>query len=149
MYGKDSVAQRIRDCAEHRKIAGPTALHELFIAELKRGGLRQTVTRQTISNWWNGKTYPDLDLLPHLGTVLGTEQEWILFGSRRGDQLKKDRVFLTRVSEEEALLLTSYREASKTGQKTMIRQAKVIAEENPAQEASVHHLRRKDDKLKG
>jgi len=144
--GRAEVGQRIRDCAQHRGIDGPSALRELFLAELVRKGSHQEVTRQTLSNWWHGKVYPDLDTLWALAAVLGTDQEWILFGSRRGDQLKKERQFLARVSEEELTLLTSYRETSKAGQKTMLRTAKNLADEHPAPEATVHPMRRKDDK---
>jgi transcriptional regulator with XRE-family HTH domain len=146
MDGRSDVGKRIRDAAEAKKIAGATELCELLHDELRRRGLKQTFTRQTLSNWWNGKVWPDLDTLPALAEVLGSEQEWILFGSRRGDQLKKERQYLTRVSEEEAALLTSYREASKAAQKTILKTAKTISEEHPAPEADVHQMRRKDDR---
>jgi transcriptional regulator with XRE-family HTH domain len=145
--GKDQVGKRIRGAAEAKGIRTPAALHQMFLNETKNRSLRQTVTRQTVSNWWYGKVYPSLDMLPLLALVLGSEQEWILFGSKRGDQLKHERLYLSRVNEEEALLLTAFRGASKAGQKTMLRQAVVIAEEQPAPEATVHPMRRKDDKL--
>lgn len=146
--GKDDVGKRIRDAAKHKNLENPTKLSEAFSAAAKNRNLKQTVTRQTVSNWWHGKVYPSMDMLPLLAAVLEEEQEWILFGSKRGDQLKKERQFLIRANEEEAALLTAFREASRSGQKTILRQAKVVAEEQPADEATVHQMRRKDDKLK-
>jgi transcriptional regulator with XRE-family HTH domain len=146
--GKSEVGQRIRDAAQAKGLPTPAALHQRFIEETTNRSLRQTVTRQTVSNWWHGKVYPSMDMLPILAQVLGSEQEWLLFGSKRNEQLRKERQYLARISEEEGQLITAFREANKAGQKTMLRQAKVIAEEQPAPEATVHPMRRKDDKLK-
>jgi transcriptional regulator with XRE-family HTH domain len=148
MSDRSSVGSRIREMADLKGIAGPTELCALLHTELQKRRLGQTFTRQTVSNWWHGKVYPDLDTLLCLAEVLGTDQEYLLFGSRRGDQLKKERQFLTRISEEEAALLTTFRESSKAGQKTILRQAKIVAEEQPAPEGEVHQMRRKDDKTK-
>lgn len=153
---KAAVGRRIRDCAEERGLGDPAALHQAIVKILtddeRNKGSGQTVTRpvtrQTVSNWWYGKVYPSLEWLPVLASVLETDQELILFGSRRGDQLKKERQYLARVSEEELALLTSFRESSKSGQKTIVKLVRGVAEEHPAPEASVHQLRRKDDKRK-
>lgn len=147
--GKGAVGQRIRDCAAHLGIKGPTALCELLLTELQNRTPKQTITRQTVSNWWHGLVYPSLDMLPALADVLRCEQEWLLFGSRRGDQLRREKLYLARVSDEEALLLTAFRESNKSGQRSMLRMAKTLAEEHPAPEATVHPMRRKDDKIKG
>lgn len=146
--GKSAVGERIQDCAKERGIATPAALHKILSEDARNKGSRQTVTRQTVSNWWYGKVYPSLDWLPLLSSVLGTDQEWILFGSKRSEQLKKERQYLARVSEEEIALLTAYREASKPGQKTILKLAKGVSEEHPAPEATIHPFRRKDDKRK-
>jgi transcriptional regulator with XRE-family HTH domain len=143
--GKTAVGTRIRECAEKKAIKGPQALCDLLLVELQKRTPRQTITRQTVSNWWHGKVWPSLDMLPALATVLGTEQEWILFGSRRGDQLKRERIYLSRISEEEMALLTVFRETSKSGQRSILKMVKTLAEDNPAPEASVHPMRRKDD----
>ena len=146
---REAIASRIRACAAHCGLKGPQALTDLFLQEATKRGLRLTVTRQAVSTWWHGKVIPGWDVIPVLAAILGTEQEWLLFGSKRGEQMKKERQYLARVSEDELALLTTYREASKTGQRTITRTAKSIAEESPAPEASVHPFRRKEDKLKG
>jgi transcriptional regulator with XRE-family HTH domain len=146
--GKADVGKRIRDCAEDRGIETPAALHKILTQDARNKGTRQTVTRQTVSNWWYGKVYPSLDWLPILAGTLRTDQEWILFGSKRSDQIKRERQYLARISEEEGQLLTVFREASKSAQKTIMKLAKGLSEEDPSPEASVHPFRRKDDKLK-
>jgi transcriptional regulator with XRE-family HTH domain len=146
--GKADVGSRIQNAAARKSLETPTRLWAAISAEAKNLNLKQTVTRQTVSNWWHGKVYPSMDTLPLLARVLGEEQEWLLFGSKRGEQLKKERQYLARISDEEAALLTTFREASKSGQKTILRQAKVVAEEQPADTATTHNMRRKDDKLK-
>lgn len=37
------------------------------------------VTRQTVSSWENGKTYPDLDMVVRLSQVLGTDANHLLY----------------------------------------------------------------------
>lgn len=143
--GKGALGKRLRECAQDKRIKGPQALCDLVHTELEKRGLRQTVTRQTVSNWWHGKVYPSLEMLPILAAVLGTDQEWLLFGSKRGEQIKREREFLARVSEEELRLLTLFRESSKSGQRTILKQVQVIADEQPAPEATIHPMRRKDD----
>ena len=139
------VGERIRFSAQGKGIKGPAALCALLHDELTKRGVKQTFTRQTVSNWWHGKVYPDLDTLDALAKVLGTEREFLLFGSRRNDQLRKEKLYLQRISDEESLLLTAYRESSKSGQRSMLKVAKGIAEEHPADEATIHQMRRKDD----
>lgn len=154
---KRDIGTRI---AEARKAKGIESLAELCRLVLERaksrarehpgvdGKMKQTLTPQTVSNWEGGKVVPSWDMLPLLAEVLGTEEEWILFGSKRNEQLRKERQFLERINDEEAALLTMFREASKSGQKTILKLARDVAEDHPAPEASVHPMRRKDDKVK-
>jgi transcriptional regulator with XRE-family HTH domain len=62
----------------------------------KRKGLSQNnlaeklnVTRQTVSSWENGKTYPDLDMIVRLSEVLDTDPNHLLYP----EQEKKKQVF--------------------------------------------------------
>ena len=62
----------------------------------KRKGLSQNnlaeqlnVTRQTVSSWENGKTYPDLDMIVRLSEVLGTDPNHLLYP----EQEKKKQAF--------------------------------------------------------
>jgi hypothetical protein len=156
---KANVAGTLGNAQKDKKFEGPADLARLISAALKHRAagsekghdgkkIKQTISPQTASNWINGKVIPYWDVLPAIAGVVGVAEDEILFGPRRSDQLRKEREYLTRVSEEEMRLLTIYREASKSGQRTLIKQAKIVAEEHPAPEASLHHLRRKDDKIK-
>ena len=55
----------------------------------KKAGLSQSdlaeklnVTRQTVSSWENGKTYPDLEMVVQLSEVLGTDPNHLLYPER-------------------------------------------------------------------
>lgn len=146
MEGKQAVGARIRQCAAALEIDGPQALLNLLIPELRKLDPRQSATRQTVSNWWHGKVYPSLDTLPALAAVLQCDQEFILFGKRRGDQLKMERQYLSRVNDLEALALTYLREMNQSAQKSALKVLRTLAEDQPAQDATVHQLRRRTDK---
>lgn len=98
-----------------------------------------------MSNWLGGKVVPSWDMIEPLCHVLGIEGEWLLFGSKRRDQLKKERQYLVRVNDEELAWLSTLRDASSQGQKTILKLAKDVAEDHPAEDAKIHQLRRKDD----
>jgi len=144
-----AVGQRIQECARHRGFATPAALHARILQELIKRNPKDSLSRQAVSNWWHGKIIPSWDTLPALAIVLGVEQEWILFGSKRNEQLRKEKQYLARVSEDELALLTKYREASKSGQRIIAKVTHEVAEEHPAPDASIHPLRRREDKVKG
>jgi hypothetical protein len=152
---EEAISARIKQLMKDRGLEHPdgrlnvTELHRLISQELKtrEDGGKRTITRQTVSNWIAGRI--KVEELPFLAKALGSEREYILFGSKRGEQLKKERQFLARVNEEELALLTAFREASKSGQRIIVKQAQSVAEEQPAPEATVHPMRRKEDKLKG
>ena len=62
----------------------------------KKAGMSQNdlaeklnVTRQTVSSWENGKTYPDLDMVVRLSDVLETDPNHLLYP----EQKKKGQVF--------------------------------------------------------
>lgn len=153
---KDNLRACLKACMDEGKFGGPADLMRLVIPELeklaaqhpKSAKLKKTISDQTASNWIQGRVIPDWYQLAALAAAVGVPGDQLLFGSRRGEQLKKEREYLTRVSEEEMKLLTAYREANKSAQKTILKQARVVADDHPAPEASVHQLRRKDDKLK-
>jgi hypothetical protein len=155
----DAVGRHIRTLIELRGISGRKDLYNrlLEVAKKQSGGdfgqnetkkSKQTLTPQTVSNWIGGKVVPGWEWIPLLAEVFEVPEEEIVFGSKRGEQLKKDRQYLARITDEEALLLTAFRDTSKAGQKTILRQAKVVADEHPAPEATVHLMRRRDDRTK-
>lgn len=59
--------------------------------EMSQNDLAQklNVTRQTVSSWENGKTYPDLDMVVRLSEVLETDPNHLLYPERE----KKGQVF--------------------------------------------------------
>lgn len=153
---KEEVGARIAAAMKAKGIPGPAELCRLVLRRLEvlardvasERKLKQTLTAQSVSNWINGKVMPSWEMLPALSEVLGLQEEEILFGSKRSDQMKRERQFLSRITEEEATLLTAYREANKNGQKSIVKMARTLAEDNPVEDASVHQLRRKDDRTK-
>jgi transcriptional regulator with XRE-family HTH domain len=151
------VGERIRTLMADKKIPDRKELHRLVLelAQRNANGLertgkhkKQTLTPQTVSNWIGGKVVPSWDMIPLLAQVLGTEEDYLVFGSKRRDQIRSEKQYLSRVNDEEAALLTAFRESSKSGQKTILKLARDVAEDHPAPEATVHPMRRKDDKLK-
>jgi transcriptional regulator with XRE-family HTH domain len=52
------------------------------------------VTRQTVSSWENGKTYPDLDMVVQLSEVLGTDPNHLLYPEAEKKQKSIDGVSL-------------------------------------------------------
>lgn len=67
----------------------------------KKAGMSQNdlaeqlnVTRQTVSSWENGKTYPDLDMVVKLSEVLGTDPNHLLYPERS----QKKRVEIPHIS---------------------------------------------------
>jgi transcriptional regulator with XRE-family HTH domain len=112
-------------------------------ATTKRG---RNVTPQAISAWENGEVVPSWENLAILCSVLQTDEEEILFGKERNKQLRSERYFMARVNEDEGRLLTTFREASKDGQRAILESARSLANALPAPEAQIHPLRRKDDR---
>lgn len=154
---KQQVGARIALAMKYKGIPGPAELCRLVLKQrelLNRAlthnepKVKQTLTAQAVSNWINGKVMPSWDMLPSLAKVLDLQEEEILFGAKRSDQMRRERQFLSRINEEEAALLTAYREANKTGQKSIVKMARTLAEDHPVEDASVHLLRRKEDKAK-
>lgn len=157
---ESDIKNNVRSCLEAAQKAGKfkgsadlgrkvsQALKDLSATKRLNHFTKQTISDQTASNWINGKVIPTWDVLPALEHVIDVPEDAILFGPKRDEQIRKEREFLARVSEEELRLLTIYRETSKPGQKTIIKQAKLTCEDHPAPEATVHPMRRKEDKLK-
>ncbi len=48
------------------------------------------VTRQTVSNWENGKTQPDIDMLIKISETLGTDVTTLIYGVQRAKPEKKE-----------------------------------------------------------
>lgn len=59
-----------------RKFRKKTGMSQNDLAE------QLNVTRQTVSSWENGKTYPDLDMVVKLSEVLGTDPNHLLYPKR-------------------------------------------------------------------
>lgn len=156
-YPHRDIGDRIKELMRTAKLVDSenapsrARLHAAVVAELeklhKAGEPKQTIEPQSVSNWMSGRSRPRDSILPALATVLNTERENILFGSRRSDQLRRERQFLARVNEEEMALLTIFRGASKGGQQLIMKQSQAVAESQPAPDASIHALRRKDDRI--
>lgn len=154
---KEAIGARIRDAAKEKGVDGPADLCRRVLLAAKalsvaresdgREKLKQTLTPQSVSNWLGGKVVPSWDMLAPLCQVLGVEGEWLLFGSKRREQLKKERQYLVRVNDEELAWLSVLRDSNVQGQKTILKLAKDVAEDHPATEADIHHLRRRDDRL--
>lgn len=157
---EEEIRERLKNCLEEAmkagKFQGATDLSRRVSAVLEQtarskghngSSSKRNVSDQTASNWIKGRNIPDWDVLPALARVIGVSEDFLLFGPKRGDQIKKERVYLSRISDDEGELLTAYREASKSGRRLILRNARAVAEEQPAPYASVHPLRRKEDKL--
>jgi transcriptional regulator with XRE-family HTH domain len=111
----------------------------------KRG---RNLTPQAVSSWEQGEVVPAWENLALLAQVLATSEAEILFGSVRDaddNLVVQEKLYLSRITEEEAALLTAYRAASKEGQRFIVKNAKGVAEELPAPEATIHNFRRKTD----
>lgn len=102
----------------------------------------------SVNNWEKGNAVPSMDMLAVLASLLEVDEEWILFGTDRTTDIQSERLFLSRVTEEEAKLLTAFREASKAAQQAILSSAESIARASPAPNATVHPLRRKEDRGK-
>lgn len=154
---KEAIGRRIRAAADIKGLSRPADLCRAVLKAAKELSAaresddetkpKQTLTPQSVSNWLGGKVVPSWDMLEPLCKVLGLEGEELLFGSKRRDQLKKERQYLVRVNDEELAWLSTLRDASAQGQKTILKLAKDVAEDHPATDADVHQLRRKDDRL--
>jgi hypothetical protein len=157
---EEQIRENVRACLEiHRKAGkfkGPADLARLVNSTLARIGAethnvrphKKTISDQTASNWIRGEVIPDWNQLAALALAIDVPGDQILFGNRRSDQLKREREYLVRVSDEELRMLTIFRESSKAGQRTILKQAKIVADESPSPAGDVHHLRRKNDQSK-
>lgn len=160
LMSEEQIRENVRACLEiHRKAGkfkGPADLARLVNSTLARIGAethnvrphKKTISDQTASNWIRGEVIPDWNQLAALALAIDVPGDQILFGNRRSDQLKREREYLVRVSDEELKMLTIFRESSKAGQRTILKQAKIVADESPSPAGDVHHLRRKNDQSK-
>ena len=156
-FDRKKMGGRIAEARMRRGITTQAELCRKLIQVLeRRGGTsdglknpKQTITAQSVNNWEKGSAVPSMDMLAILAALLEVDEEWILFGSDRNTDIKQERFYLSRVTEEEGRLLTAFREASKAAQKAIIDTAVSIANASPAPNAQVHQLRRKDDKANG
>ena len=114
---------------------------------------KTTVTRPTVYNWENGKHVPPWGQLKWLTELFEKanerpgyggpyDEERILFGKRRNDQIGTGRPYLVRVGDAEMALLTAFVSANAHGQQTMLESVQMLAKLNPAQDAEVVKIRR-------
>lgn len=151
---KKELGERIAEARKLRGIQSAAGLCRALVEAMKKSpqlsdgkkNAKTTLTPAAVSNWERGEQIPSWDLMDLLELVLEVDQEELLFGTRRAGQLRKERIYLVRVTDDEARLISAYRETSKEGQRTITKVVKSIAEEQPAPEATIHQLRRKDDK---
>ncbi|MGE5522602.1 MAG: hypothetical protein ACM3SS_02730 [Rhodospirillaceae bacterium] len=103
----------------------------------------KVLSPETVRLWEVGKKIPPYDKVEQLVQVLGEPEEWILFGIRRGEQLREERRFLSYISDEEMLLLSSYRRASDAGKKIIREDAETTARRFPGPVAELKRFRAK------
>jgi transcriptional regulator with XRE-family HTH domain len=153
-FDRKKLGERIAQARLKKGITSQAELCRKLIAVLeRRGGTsdsgknpKQTLTAMSVNNWEKGTNVPSMEMLAVLAAFLEVDEEWLLFGSERNSDIKQERFYLSRVTEEEGRLLTAFREASKAAQKAIVDTAMSIAKASPAPNAQVHQLRRKDDK---
>lgn len=147
MIDAKAIGKRIEEARRDRGITSQQGLAEKLIeAAGKQAGKRNffsTLTRQTVQHWESGKVVPPWDKVELLAVVLAGEydEEWIMFGSRRGEQLASERPVVAYITPEEAMLIQEYRHADTTGRKSIISNAKAIAKDFPTKAAELHALR--------
>lgn len=103
----------------------------------------KATSRETVRLWEVGKVIPPYDKIEQLARLFGEPEEYILFGIRRGEQLKQERRYLAYVTDEEAAMLSDFRRANPTGQKQITDHAVKMAQDFPAPPADVRLIRRK------
>lgn len=150
MIDKKKIGERIVEAREIRGIRTPGALAKLIIDAARERGLGEKfarLSRQTVEHWESGSVCPPVDKLELLAAVFGDEydEEWIMFGQRRRQQISDEKPLMVYLTKEEAALVNDFRHSNPTGRRSIRINARAVAEDQPADEASVHTLRRKND----
>ena len=142
-------ARKLRGYSSTQKLAA--ALGELMKAKRKEGEQpkgkgKDSLSRPAVDNWENGGGIPPWDKVELLAELFGDpyDEEWILFGQRREEQLAAEKPILALLSPQELELLQEYRHANDSGRKSILTSAKAFRRENPLPLASVQALRGKD-----
>lgn len=151
MIDKKKIGERI---IEARRAVGLMTAEALADAmrkksqerDAKSGGLER-LSRQTVQHWEKGKVCPPPDKLELLALVFGGEydEQWIMFGDRRRQQLDDERPLLVYLTKEEAELINDFRHSNAYGKRSIRINAKAVRQDQPVAEADLHLMRRKVD----
>ena len=136
-----AIGERIIDARRLKGIPDYRALAERLRQNTQRG--TKPLSAEAVRLWETGKKIPPYDKVEQLVQVLGEPEEWILFGIRRGEQIREEKRFLSYISDEEMLLISSYRRASDAGKKIIREDADTTARRFPAPLAEVKNFSRK------
>ena len=83
---KNAIGKRIREAREAIDLSGQELGDKLS----------PPVKRQSVNQWENGKTFPDLKRIEQLSYVLKKTPEWILFGEAKTGELDSDEIKLLK-----------------------------------------------------
>jgi transcriptional regulator with XRE-family HTH domain len=133
------VGKRI---VEARGLLGKAENRQIDQAELAR---RLGVNKESIRIWEAGEQLPSYKNLGKLAQALKVDEEWLMFGIRRGEQITAERPFLDYLSPDEQALITAFRATGPDGRKATLGAAQSNAKILPSAIADVVRLRRKDD----
>lgn len=153
MIDKKKIGERIIEARLALGIETPGALAAKLqeAAKLRHPAkAKPRFSRQTVQHWEKGKVVPPWDKIELLAAVLGGEydEEWIMFGRRRQQQLATEKPFLVHVSPEEIELLSDFRRSNEYGKRSIRINAKAVALDQPSPEADMHQMRRSTDLTK-
>lgn len=148
----ENIAQARRQCGYSSTEKLAAALRKLIAEKITDPKEKITLSRQTVDNWEKGEPVPPWGQLALLTELFEKskerpeydgpyDEERLLFGKRRTDQLQKEKQFLVRVGPEEMALLSAYLAANSHGQETIIASAQLLAKKNPAEDADVIQIR--------
>lgn len=111
---------------------------ELALALQRRSG-KKKLSDETIRLWEVGRHPPPYDMLQYLELELKEPEEFILFGIRKGAEIRDERT-LEYVSPEEHQLLNSLRHTAKEHRGDTLEHAAVIAKRHPAPLAQIRRF---------
>lgn len=146
MFDRVAIGKRIKQAREARGLRTAAALAEAlqkkYIERCRIQGIKprgRALARQTVENWEKGKPPPPWEKVELMALVFAPEhdEEWIMFGTRRAQQIQEQKSILARISPLESRMIQILRSASETGQQTIIATALAISAQYPAAEAAV------------
>lgn len=152
MIDKQAIGRRIVEAREKHGLMTQQALADALNQAAQRllgGKATGSMSRQTVQHWEKGKVVPPWDKLELLAAVFGDQydEEWIMFGQRRQQQLAEEKPLLVYLTQQEAELINDFRHANDYGKRSIRINAKAVSQDQPAPEAGVHLMRRSTDKL--